>query len=63
MDDSVLLGGALVLLGVICAVVQLLWTMSDKRKEAEAAEAGEEGGGPAPAEPDRWDRLPVQERL
>lgn len=67
MDSSVALGGALVLLGVVCSVVQLLWTLSDRRKEAEAEEegggAGADGDDPPTPPPDRWDRLPVQTRL
>lgn len=60
MDGSVLLGGALVLLGVVCVVAQFRWAASDRRKELEAAE---EAGEPPPPQPDRWAGLPVHRRL
>lgn len=36
MDRSVVLGAALVLLGVVCVVIQIRWASSDRRKEEEA---------------------------
>lgn len=64
-DSSVWLGGALVLLGIACVVLQLRWTASDRRKELEAAErAREQGEEPEVTPgPDPWERLPVQKRF
>ncbi len=62
-DSSVWLGGALVVLGVVCVVLQIRWAASDRRRELEAAEAaGEDGPGGAPA-PETFAGQPVHKRL
>ena len=64
MDDSVALGAVLWCIGVLCIVGQVAWNASDKRKEAEEAEAAEQAGeDPPPPKPDPWERLPTQDRV
>ncbi len=64
MDKSVLIGAALVALGVVCMILQMRWTAADKRKWKEAVEAAEAAGEePPPPPPDPWKRLPIQDRL
>ena len=64
MDSSVALGAVLWFIGLLCVAGQVAWNASDRRKEAEEAEAAEETGeDPPPPGPDPWDRLPIQDRL
>ena len=58
------LGAALWCVGLLCVAGQVAWSASDKRKEAEEAEAADEAGeDPPPAGPDPWERLPIQDRV
>lgn len=64
MESSVALGAVLWFIGLLCVAGQVAWNARDKRKEDEEAEVAEQAGeDPPPPEPDRWDRLPIQDRL